>query len=468
MTDAPDPPAPDPAAPDPGAAAREREQWIALAVYGLAVVVIMLLAVNGRGILESPATLHRELHSDEELGPWRMGLETPFCYRPLFRWLVLGAANVLPGDDPATAIYGAFVGLSALALLGAAGALHALLLALDYRPRQALLGGVLFLSGFPALFAHDIPVQVREDFLGWAWIALQLWALVRDRFWLLIGLAVVAPWIRETCLLGILPLWWVSTRPPGQKALAYALPAVSLGLVRVVIDALYGIPPESGGYLWDLIVNSTAPAREHPGEALLYLFAAFGAVWVAAGLRLLQGPPWRHPLLAPRVVGLALLAVAISGWTMGMIRENRITYVLFPFLIPLALDLLASERFQRLRRAPAAWAAGGAVLLAGFLTLLWLRDDPGRVDVFRPWIGDCFHLGVAPGWPVEVPPEQGGGEVVLDLAWSLEHSAREGAIVLYASPLEGRHVLLQLALSAFLLAGWWATRAPAEGAAPRG
>lgn len=451
---------------------REREQWIALAVYGLLVVVLTLLAVNGRGMLESPDALHRELRSDEH-GPWGMGRETPFCYRPLFRWLVLEAARFLPGDDPATAFYGAFVGLSALSLLGAVGALHGLLLALGYRPGQALLGGVLFLSGFPAVFGHDIPIQVREDFLGWAWIALQLLALVRGRWWLLLGLAVVAPWIRETCLLGVLPVWWVSTRPPGEKALAYVLPGLSLLTVRAAVSALYGIPPEAPGYLWDLVVNSTAPARESPGEALLYLFAAFGAVWVAAGLRLAQGPPWRHPLLAPRVVGLALLAVAVSGWTMGMIRENRITYVLFPFLIPLALDLLESERFQRLRRSPAAWIAGGLTLLLGLGGLLWLQADPGRVDHLRPLIGAHFHLGVAPAWPLEL---ESGELLELPLVWSLDRTTRlaeaAGAVspgaFLYGSSLQGPHVLVHLALSAFLLAGWLATRSgPASGAPGR-
>lgn len=437
----------------------EREQWIALSVYGLAVVLVILLAVNGQGMLQSPARLDIELRGDE-LGPWGMGRAgvTPFCYRPLFRWIVLGAWMALPAEDPFTAFYGVFVAASALSLLAAAGALHALLLALAFSPRQALAGGLLFLSGFPVLFAHDIPIQTREDFLGYACIALGLLAVIKERRWAVLALAALAPWIRETTLLFVLPVWFVWPRPARERLAPYAVGALSLVLVRVVQGS-----GESGGYLWDLVVASTGPARRWPGEALLYLFASFGAVWVAAGLRLLQGPPWRHPLLSPRIVGLALLAVAVTGWTMGMIRENRITYVLAPLLVPLALELLASERLRRIARARAAWGAASVVLALGAVGFALLRADSDRVDLVRPAIGECFHLGVAP--QVELIDEE--EEVVtIDLVWSLSHeAAEEGPDAslgpddqLHASPLQGPHVLLHLAASAFLLAGWIATR----------
>lgn len=455
-------------APEP--AEREREQWTALLAYGLAVVVVLLLALHGRGTLADPEMLAISLRWVDDGDPWALGLETPFCYRPLFRWLVLLAYDLFtPGDR--AGLYAAFALSSALSLLGAVGAFHALLLALGYAPRQALLGGLVFLSGFPAVFAHDVPVQVRGDFLGWAWIALTLLALVRGWFWPLVALGVVAPWIRETCLLGVLPVWWVSTRPRQEKAMAYLLPGLSLLAVRVVVQGIYPVRAEGSGYLWDLVVNSTAPARACPGEALLYLFATFGAVWLAAGLRLLEGPPWRHPLLAPRVAGLALLAVAISGWTMGMIRENRISYVLFPFVIPPALDLVLGARFREVLRSRLAWGAAALVLALGGAGLLWLRDDPGRVDQVRPWIGELFHLGVAPVW--RPTPEQ-----TIDLVWSLDKTTRELAPrdevaargILYASRLQGPHVLLHLAASAFLAAGWWATRrrpvAPSPAAPP--
>ena len=58
-------------------------------------------------------------------------------------------------------------------------------------------------------------------------------------------------------------------------------------------------------------------------------------------------------------------AVAVTGWTMGMARENRITYILFPFLIPLALETLRAPRLQRIARAPAGWGAALAVGLIG-------------------------------------------------------------------------------------------------------
>jgi hypothetical protein len=145
---------------------------------------------------------------------------------------------------------------------------------------------------------------------------------------------------------------------------------------------------------------------------------------------------------------LALAAVAATGWTMGMIREARITYVLFPFVIPLALDLALSERARAAARAPVAWAAGLLVLAAGAVGIALLAADPeARIPALRAVIGENFNPGVLQ--VLEVPMD---GETFL-----LEEPV-------FASRWSGPYVLLHAAASAFLLAGWWATRAP--GSAP--
>src|SRR5690606_11452172 len=165
--------------------------------------------------------------------------------------------------------------------------------------------------------------------LGYASIALTLVLVARDQP---VGVAIggmVGATIRETCLLGVLPYALVSRRPWPQRLLAYAPGGVAWLGVRAA-----QAPP--GGATYDYVGLSTAPTLEWPGEAALYLFATFGALWAAAALRLFaDARPPRHPLLSRRVALLALVAVASTGWTMGMIREARITYVLFPFVVPL-------------------------------------------------------------------------------------------------------------------------------------
>jgi hypothetical protein len=400
---------------------------VAAALYTALVALVLGHQLGSNGLLADATSLWRELHWTAER-PWGMGLEEPFCYRPLFRALVLGVCSIV-GDDPSVT-YGVFLVLSALSLLLAAGCFDLLLGRLGFSSHQRLAGVALFLLGFPVLFSHDIPIQTREDLLGYALIAATLVAVADDRPIVAGLLAAVGATVRETCLLGVLPLVLVSRRRWPELAPAYLLPFLCLCLVRFA-----QAPAGPRVSLVELVVNSTKPARERPGEALLYAFAAFGALWVAAGLRLAasisdsRAAP-RHPLLAPRVVAAALGSVVLFGWLMGMIRENRITYVLFPFVVPLALDWLWTHG-AALRRPP-AMATGLVVLLAGALGIAWLRDDYDRVMGLWPVIGDCFNPGIPS--VLEVPIE-GTDETEL-------------RSIYFASPLQGPVVVVHLALAA--------------------
>jgi hypothetical protein len=432
--------------------AAKAESHAFMARMGLAtilVVVVFALNVGGNGMLASADFLLISLHFDPQVAaenlddpfaePWPMGEVLPYRYRPLFRWLVLGAYDVGLVPHTPEGFFGLFITSSALALLLALLCLDWFLREVGFSDKEGLVGMTLFGLGFPVLFAYDIPVQTREDLLGYAWIALILVAVARARPWAVALLGVVGAAIRETCLLGVLPFWFVSQRKTQEKVLAYAIPGVAWLILRKLLST-----GESYAYL----SISTAPTLEWPLEALLYLFAAFGVLWVAAGLRLVQGAP-SHPLLQPRVALLALVAVAGTGWTMGMVRENRITYVLFPWLVALSLDLFRSQRFRRVLRAPAAWAAGLMTLGLGLATIAWLMADPERSQPFYANVSPLFHLGVAPPALAE-----------LDGEWVIVEAQ------IFASALNGPVVLLHLAASAFLGVGWWVTRGNQEGGQP--
>jgi hypothetical protein len=231
-----------------------------------------------------------------------------------------------------------------------------------------------------------------------------------------------------------LPYFFVSQRSIPWRALAYAVP----GVAWLILRAVRSIPGES----YDYLSISTAPTLELPLEALLYLFACFGCLWVAAGLQLTTKghDASAHPLLSRKVVLIAFAATALTGWTMGMIREARITYILFPFVIPLALAFASSHRARRIARSPQAWVACLAVLAVGAAWLKWLGADPQRVIPLRDYIGGSFHVGVA---PVELMEYRG--------EWVEVEQA-------YASAMNGPFVLMHLAVSAGLLVGAWITR----------
>lgn len=433
----------------------EPSPWPALATYAVLVVALFAFHVHGQGVLADPGMLGIELQAgytdDGVLFPWEQGEAVPYRYRPLFRWLVLGAWQgvVAPGDGvdaQLSSFYWTFVILSALALWAAAAANDWYLRGLGCTRGQATVGTLLFLAGFPIVFAYDIPVHTREDLLGFALIAVTLGCVARGRLQAASALACLGVWVRETCLLGVLPILFLRPRP--AKAWAYYVaPGLMLLIVRVVqADPSHPMP------LGPLIRNSIQPALDRPGEAALYAFAAFGALWVAAGLRLARREAPQHPLLDARVVGVAALAVLSTGWILGQVRENRITYLLFPWVVPLATLYLTGPRARPSLRRPPAWVAGGLVLALGFGGLLWLHQRPYRINAVRGVIGETFHLGVAPQQLVAVH----GGEIARDLVYSPPLMASPPW--LFASRANGPFVIWHLAAAAALLAGAWSQR----------
>ncbi len=210
-------------------------RFIVLMVLATILVVIALgHQVVGNGALATPGVLLAELHaapaSPDLDRPWEMGEELPYRYRPLYRFLVLSVyAHLEPRPE---VFYGLFVTAGALSLLLALVFFDWLLRELGYSSKQALIGMALFGLGFPVLFAYDMPIHTREDFLGYAWITVTLVAVARDRPWLVALLGAIGAGIRETCLLGVLPFFLVSKRKPQEKVLAYAVPGIAWLAIR--------------------------------------------------------------------------------------------------------------------------------------------------------------------------------------------------------------------------------------------
>lgn len=396
----------------------------------LGIGAVLWVNVGGYGVLTWPSTLAAELHSTpEEPLSWAQGAEAPYCYRWLFRALVLGACRVL-GVSTSEGFYEVFVAASALSLGLAVFLLERFLRATGASVARARLGGLLFLASFPVLFAYDLPVHTREDPLAYALVSLQLWLVALERPLALALAGVVAANVRETTTLGLLPFVFVGSRPLSHRLAAVAPAFAAVALVHV----LRAPPTAAHGYLLEGVTQNL---RE-PTEALLYLGASLGSLWLLAGLRLaekrasgeLSGPwGWRASGLA---LGLAVLANAL----LGMLRECRIVFVAAPFAVKLSLEYLGSERFREVARARAAWLALAAVLVLGLALEVWIACDASAVERLRPWIGGSFQPGWAPPREMLLP----SGETALVYPY-------------WASPLNGVLVLLHLAFAAFVGAG---------------
>jgi hypothetical protein len=422
------------------------------AAYALAAAGVIALQVHGQGILSHPSLLNWDLKTNAD-GWWTFGLHKPLCFRPLYRWITLAIFELMPYQDQ-WSFYRLYLTLAGVSLFLAAMSFHVLQRTLGFRPRQAVLGCLLMLCAFPVLFSHDVPTHTREDFLGYTMICVALTFAARDCWWGVALTAACGAWVRETCLLGVLPYFFISARPLWQRFSAYAIPGISLLLVRVLRNANQGVD-EGGSYLIDLIGTSTLPAREFPAEALIYAFAAFGFVWGAAGIHMLRNREV-PALLRPPIVGLAALAVIGTGWTLGMVRESRIVFILFPFLIPHAVLLLTGPELRRILRSKTAWASAGAVTFCLALLAIHLMRSPQQIDRLRPYINERFNLGVPHPELVQEQRLSDGSTQRVDMAWSPAAEAFNHP--LHASRLNGPHVALNLVLVAFLLGGTIATR----------
>jgi hypothetical protein len=379
------------------------------ALYAALVALVFVLQLfpqlGARGVLSSPELMSRELGATER-DPWP--LTASDARHPAFRGAVVLTYRALGGGaEERELFHGVFVTVSALSLLAAAWAFDLLLVTLGFTGRQAMLGVALLLLGFPVVFAHDVPLHTREDPLAWAWLALTLTCLARERLRAVAVLSILGAVVQERALFVLLA---AALAAHGRRALPVV--AVGLGALAIARQLFFA-------------GTSAAPPTPSPwGEAALFAFATFGALWPAAGARLIDPAPPRHPLLSRRVVGAVALMI-ILFWTTFPAREARVAYALFPFVIPLALD-------ARLHRSRVAWTASLVTLALGVagLALVLARPDD-VIPPLRRVIGDWFNPG-AQQTPFDF------GDVTMEEP-------------VFASRLQGPFVIAHLAASMFII-----------------
>lgn len=414
---------------------------------------------EGTGAISSPHDLAVELHATKDApGAWPMGAEVPYRYRWLFRAIVLGAeplypASRQPGPAGEEGFYALFLALSALSLLASCATFDLLLGKLGYGPRERILGVVLYLTGFPILFAYDMPIHTREDLLENACFCLALLAVVSDRPVLTVLAVVLAANVREMGLLAAVPYWFCSRRSRAVRAAVIGAATAGTLLVTSLRDLSLELP-------WFLDRSAWHPegyrtTLHAPLEGALYVFVCFGALWVAAFL----GARRRRErvgdaVYAKDLVGFPQAALCIflalaSSIALGQVREVRTVYLAFPFVIPLALEYVVKDLANDAKLVRARVAAG-IVFALGAVFLARVASSPDFVKALRPWIGESFQPGF------EAP-------VIYDLVDPASGARSEVPVWPYtASPWNGVALVFHASLAAGIIAarvGEWG-RAP--------
>lgn len=263
-------------------------------------------------------------------------------YRVLFYCIVKNTSSLIKPQDAWT-FYWSFVGWSFIFTCSAVFALWKWLEVLSFSIKQRLLGCLLFLSSFPILFAYNYPVYTREDPLGYLLVVLSLIATTSSNPSYFILFTTLGVMTRDTTL--VVPVCYLFFgNETVQRRIIRTFPSFMVFLfLRLLLGPQFYDPYEGGSYF----------NFRYPLDALLFLFLTFGVIWLLALLRLwellkvrifLSNQRYRLYLYTP----LAIVLVLSTHICLAIVRENRISFLLFPFLIPWALDWI-SEHSKELR-----------------------------------------------------------------------------------------------------------------------
>jgi len=358
-----------------------------LGVWAMIFVLVALITLlflrhisSSYTLLSSPSSLAALLAApSDQPFLWQSHTWPSMKYRVLFHFIVETTSSLIMPRDTWT-FYWSFVGWSFAFMVGTLLALWKWLDLLAFSPWQRFLGCLLFLSSFPVVFAYDYPIFTREDPLAYLLVVLSLIAATTSHRINFILFSTLGTMTRETTL--VVPFCYMLVGSERfQRRLLYTLPSF---VVFFLVRALLGY--ESYNPFVGARVNF-----DRPLEAFIFLFLTFGVVWLLALLR--WSELWKTRSLLPiqkrtlyLYTPLAVVSLLFATSTMGAFRENRISFLLFPFIIIWALNWVSAHvnellAFWHNRWLFVAWV--GLTLSVVVLSQLMLAD-PKWVESMLP------------------------------------------------------------------------------------
>jgi hypothetical protein len=333
------------------------------------------------GAIATPAKLAAEFKSPPDSPQdWTLKRSAPTKYRVLFRWLVSGTWRLMSSNRDAEDFLGTYVSWS-ICLFGATVlSLYSLLRILGLTPRATFLGSLLFLASPPVTLAYIYPVHTREDPLAYFLVVAGIIAAVRRRGWLVSTAGALGGLTRGTALILLVPYLLASDVSLRKKAVVSIPPLLSVIGIRVLL----------GYEFYNPLAASVRNFRFLP-ETLFFAFLVFGVLWLPGLLQLrrlrrqelLPANPWSTlsssgPLALTLMMGTHLL--------FARVREIRISFLLFPWMAPLAVGWLQARlpRLRALMRGPGYWVSAGATGALIGAALLYAKSHMPPYAVY-PW-----------------------------------------------------------------------------------
>ncbi len=283
-------------------------------------------------LLDNPTGLAELLGSYESGDPqeWKSSESPAMRYRLLFKAIIEGTAELLGKDVSDQAFYGIFVSWSYLLTLGCLIAFFLFLRECGLGTSYSFAGSMFVLVSFPVLFAYNYPVFVKEDILAYLWICIGLLFMARQNYLIVAIISVAAIATRETT--AVLPFTLlIMARTSLVRRILYILPAIiTFFLLRILVGY------ESYNMLAGFYRNLKLPL-----ESLFFLFMTFGVLWLTAvlGWVELKKDQIRNEAVRiivdsfPYVLGLMLIVAMLFS----ILRENRILFIVFPWMMTLSV-----------------------------------------------------------------------------------------------------------------------------------
>ena len=315
------------------------------------------------------------------ISDWLWHQDAPFKYRilgklPVWCFYRMGVAF---GFAPEPSFYFAYLLACCMSLALALYALGLFLprflvdtgAVLDSRGEMLVAGTgmLLFSSSAPVLLFSKFPVHGGpNDFLGYGLMLSIVYLAWIGRWRACIAVAMLAALCRETTLLAGLMVLFIGGAPMRSRLLVVSSALAVLAALRLLLPGSYN-PFEAA------ILN-----LEVPLQSLAFLFLTLGPLWVVGvlGYRLLKSDlrlDAKDPVRA--LVSSFPLALGLSGaitLLLARVREIRILFVLFLYVIPFAMYWLWSCRQRLLATVRSAyfgmWILAAVVL--AFRVRVWL------------------------------------------------------------------------------------------------
>lgn len=289
------------------------------------------------GYLRSPASLAQELKSTEAgLYHYNLSKEPPFKYRLLFSSIVKTTYSLFSNGNNPILFYRTYKFWSVVFYTTSALTFFWLLYFIGYRGYYPLLGSVIFLLMPPMLLAFTLPVHTREDTLAYTLLFLGLIAMLNEKLWLFLFIAVVGVVTRETLLL--LPLlYFVFVKDSNwtRKLLISGLPVLLWIFVRLFWS------PETYD-VWEGLKWNLSNLRQVAG----FLVITYNVCWLSFLIHLYF---YRQNVsrTGNNIVGFfyrsapfVMSVILVTTFAGGIFNEIRLLYLASPWIIVLFLDFI--------------------------------------------------------------------------------------------------------------------------------